>query len=919
MTSLSMYELTILVLAPGEAPQAQNHAKGHLFERFVAQLLHRYGYEKPRFSNLNVTSDGVELDVVVQHQLTFATAIAECKAYSRNVKANELTSFYGKLAADRLEREQATFGFMIALPRLTPDGEEKARTIAARDTNFRYLNSDDVVSAMRETGLLVDAPHDLGTTSDPAVIVTEDGVFSAAVILDPASRTPKSITVWSANGIVPIPTLDLVRASPYAVGLQVSDAHTLVHEPTREPIATDTADESLFATVLGSGSDFEYQLPASPRYFVGRKELLARLERSLDSGERVVVFNAKSGWGKSSLALKLAQFTKDRGGHALVLDTRTANTSRYIVEVLRRAALEAADLGLLTLPNDPSWGSLVSALNTLKHSAWIDPRRPLLLFFDQFENVFRDPELTRSFRDLTAGVRELDGKILVGYAWKTDLVGWTEGHPYQLRDEIRQMAAVFAVDPFGPTEVSTLLGRLEKHAGTRIVPDLKLRLREYSQGFPWLLKKLSDHVLKELAGGISQEQLIAEALNVQSLFEADLSELTPVEHEALRHIARFAPIMATEVTERYSPTLVQSLVNRRLIVQVGERLDTYWDTFRDFLNTGRVPVEDSYILRQTTRQIARLLPLVLAAEGNAYVPDLASALDTSDRAIFNLSRELRLLGVTTHEPLRVKLSDEVWTAPDRERALRRRVASSLRRHRAFSTFVALAERSAGSVSLSSYGRELPNAFPAVEASVNTWTNYARSSLSWMTYAGLIVQRGNDFFLAPEGYEQQSIRLLDVRSPLRVRRALPQEACGPAIELIQRIGRGEVVSLPEDGPKRDAARTTIAIGAVSVTPEGTLVLTRSDLAPEGVIDPLVLREMLTALPGAAAGLLALEGDPSLGPQAVGEILREAAGASWTESSTYSMGGRWRSWARAAGLTVTSPRRTSPATDDSGRIF
>ncbi|WP_282702642.1 restriction endonuclease [Streptomyces sp. CC219B] len=841
MTSLSMHELTILVLAPGETTQGQSHARGHLFERFVAQLLHRYGYEKPKFSNLNVTSDGVELDVVVQHTLTFTTAIAECKAYSRNVKANELTSFYGKLAADRLENERDTFGFMIALPRLTPDGEEKARTIANRDSNFRYLNSDDVVSALREMEILADAPRDLGTTSDPAVVITEEGIFSSAVVLDETTRTPSSVAVWSANGAVPLPAIDLLRASSYAVGLPVFDAHSAATEEfISERSPADVPEEALFATVIGSGSDFEYQLPASPRYFVGRKELLSRLQQRLDFGERVLVFNAKSGWGKSSLALKLAQFAKDRGGHALVLDTRTASDSRYIVEVLRRATLEAAEIGLLTLPDEPSWGSLVSALNTLRRSTWSTPNsRPLLLFFDQFENVFRDPDLTRSFRDLTAGVRELNGNLLIGYAWKTDLVGWTEGHPYQLRDEIRQMAAVFPIDPFGPTEVSTLLSRLEKQVGTRIVPDLKLRLREYSQGFPWLLKKLSDHVLKELASGMTQEQLIAEALNVQSLFEADLSELTPVEHEALRHVARFAPIMATEVTERYSPTLVQSLVNRRLIVQVGEKLDTYWDTFRDFLNTGRVPVEDSYILRQTTRQIARLLPLVVAADGNAYVPDLAHALDTSDRAIYNLSRELRLLGVTIHEPLRVRLSDEVWMAQDRERSLRRRVASSLRRHRAYSTFVALAERSAGLVSLSSYARELPNAFPAVEASSNTWTNYARSSLSWMTYAGLTIERGNEFSLAPEGYEQRSIRLLDVRSPLRVRRALPQEACGPALDLIKRLGRGEVIPLPTDSSQRDAARTTVAIGAVTVAANGNLVLTRQDLAPSGVIDPLVL--------------------------------------------------------------------------------
>ncbi len=54
-------------------------------------------------------------------------------------------------------------------------------------------------------------------------------------------------------------------------------------------------------------------------------------------------------------------------------------------------------------------------------------------------------------------------------------------------------------------------------------------------------------------------------------------------------MARFAPVSASEVMERASASVVQSLIDRRLLIQVGERLDTYWDIFRDFLNTGRVP------------------------------------------------------------------------------------------------------------------------------------------------------------------------------------------------------------------------------------------------------------------------------------------------------------------------------------------
>jgi hypothetical protein len=912
MTALAVPDVTVLVMSPGETPPERANANGHLFERFVARLLNKYGFEEPRESNRRVTSEGIEIDVVARHSLTRAKAIAECKAYSRAVKADALTSFYGDLAADRLV-DRDTFGLMVVLPRLTAEGEEKARAVSRLDSNFRYLNAEDVAGAARDLELIVDEPRGLGFTSDPALIITPDGEFAATLILDEMSRDRVAVAVWAATGRVPQPTIDLIQSSDYAAGIQVVDVGVTNADLTLSaPSASsnESSDESLIATVIGSRSDFEYQLPASPRYFVGRKALLSSLSTQLDASEHVIVLNAKSGWGKSSLALKLGDMAVTLGGYATVLDSRTATNARYIIEALRRAAMEGAERGLLTLAEDASWATLNSALRTLGRATWADSGHPLLIFFDQFENIFRDPELTRAFRDLAAGVRELPVPLIIGFAWKTDLVGWTESHPFQHRNEIRNMSALFTIEPFGPSEVSTLLSRLEKRVGTRLAPELKSRLREYSQGLPWLLKKLADHIFRELSNGATQEVLLAEALNVQSLFEADLSGLSPLEHQVLTHIARYAPVPAVEVTERYLPEIIQSLVDQRLVVQVGLSLDTYWDTFRDFLTTGRVAVEDSYILRQMPRGVIRLLPLVIDAGGNAGVRDLARSLETSDTAIFNLSRDLRLLGLTAYESNQVKLVDEIMQASDRERELRRRVALALRRHRAFSTFTSLSERYAGRVPPAAYSRELPKVFPAVAVSEHMWSAYARVLLSWLTYASLVMQRGNDFSLAPEGYEDTTIRLLDVRSPLRVRRAIPQEPSRAALELIRRLGRGERVKLPPEKEKRQRKhfRTVAAIGACIADPDGYMRLIRLDLAPDGEINPLVLRALLEALPGGAAGMDLLIQKPHASPDEVGKTIREASGAQWRQETTRSIGTHWRGWARAAGIELARvPRR------------
>jgi hypothetical protein len=311
------------------------------------------------------------------------------------------------------------------------------------------------------------------------------------------------------------------------------------------------------------------------------------------------------------------------------------------------------------------------------------------------------------------------------------------------------------------------------------------------------------------------------------------------------------------------------------------------------------------------RGITRLLLLVIEAGGEAGVRELVRALDTSDTAIFNLSRDLRLLGLTVYEPNRVKLVDEIWQASDRERELRRRVAFALRRHRAFSTFVTLNERNGGKVSVSAYARELPKVFPAVAVSEHTWGVYARVLLSWMTYASLVIQHGNDFSLAPDGNEDATIRLLDVRSPMHVRLAVPHDSCGPALELIRRAGRGEKLRVPADseGRTRSAFRAVVGIGAAVVDSDGRFRIIRPDLAPNGEVSCQVLRELLEALPGGAAGIDLLIGNPGATPNEVGEAIRAAIGAQWSLTTTHSVGTHWRGWVRAAGITLTRVPRAS----------
>ncbi len=909
----------VLVLADGKNQSAVNNNRGHLFERFAARLLERMGYVEPSVENLNVTADGIELDVVVRHRLNGRLALAECKAYSSEIRAREFASFYGTLNGQRRLREEDIDGFFFALPRLNRSGSEQARKIENKDPGLRYLDVQDVVSAALEIGLISAPPDDLADCqlSDEAIVISEYGVFSAAKIVDPATGKAVEVVLWSRTKIVPDSVIRLVVQSDYAGGLPVLKAER-ESNPTRLSLHSG-AEEEFILEVTGSRSDFEYQLPASPQYFVGRRRLVTEVEQVIDDAPSVLVLNAQSGWGKSSLALKMKQTISRQGGYAAVFDTRTASHITYVASALRDAATKADRAKFFKLPDSALWTSLNSALDTIDRAQWRPDAGPLMIFFDQFENVFRDESLTREFRNLAFKVRDIGRPIVIGFAWKTDLVAWAENYPFRLRDEIRDQAHRVSLPPMGPDEVNVLLSRLQKNLGQKLAYDLRERLREYSQGLPWLFKKLAGHVLQEVRAGVTQSELVSGALNIQNLFESDLAELHLDEREGLVHIARYAPVPASEVQDRVPASVINSLLHRRLIVQVGERLDTYWDTFRDFLVNGRVPIEDSYILRQHPSSVGRMIRELLQMEGDATVSSLSERLSNSEKVIYNLARDLRGFGILAHEPNRVRLVDDIRFARDRENALRERVSISLRRHRAFSMLNSLIERAGGETTLADFAEILPGAFPAVAAAPKSWRNYARAFTLWFDSSGLVYFDGQKIQSASHRNSSE-VSLFSESAPSshhRTTGAFPDHAPGPAMKLLITLAGNPSYIVATKAEKR-ALATLRRIKAVQHFIDGSaLVITPGLVESDGRVAAPKLRQLVEQIPGAERALRMLEdSDPHASYSAVGQVLRDAQGTSWSPSTTELVGKHFRSWAKYCGVAVRRARNMSDAQD---RIF
>lgn len=882
MNAITVQDPTFIFLTGAETTGADNHQKGHLFEKLMAHVMHSLGYMQPTTQSLNVKADGIELDIKTEHEMNHSVAIAECKAYSTNIAAEKVTGFYGKLSAQRFADPHRD-GFFFAIPRLTPDADAFVRDVKKSDTKFHVVTAQGIFDLLKSRALV--APIEGAAFSDQAVVVHDSGVYTAAIELDEA-RTANRVCVTAVAGKVPDAVLEALAASSYARGLAVArlgDSATSIHG--------SVIDKPLVLEVKGSTSDFEYQLPASPKYFVGRSNAIKRITDHISSSGGPFVLNAQSGWGKSSMALKIAS---QGGGTGVVLDARTAGSAAYVPAALRHAAEAAVAAGDLTLAPDVSWATVQGALVSLASSSWASGKR-LTIIFDQFENVFTNYELTAAFRDLALLANEFTDHVTVGFAWKTDYVDWTENHPFKLRDQIREVAQVVNLGPLTRNEVDTILKRLEVAANVKLTSELKQRLREYSQGLPWLLKKLSGHLLREIENGKTQEQLIGEALNVQELFDSDLAGLSAPEREALDFVARFAPVRAVEAIERFGASRIQSFLDQRLIIQVGDKLDTYWDTFRDYLNTGRVPIEDSYILRLTPNSIARLISELLAQSGTGSIATIADTWGTSDKVVLNSVKELRQLGLASYASGVVTMIDAVTEADDPEVELRERVSIALRRHRAWSEFVALAERSSGAVSTPLFADQLSRTFTAVDGTTNTWSTYARNFLAWFSYAGLVSATDTGHRINTESGAGRGS--LTTRAPRTATRGVfPTLAAGPALQLL--LEWSDDLAVPTN--RRKYVSQLVTLGALVQGPAGENLEVTAGLVEGGSIDQGRLLDLLTDVTGGSEAIERLRADSALAGSAIGEIFEAAHGASWTRSTKDLIGRSFLSWARAAGL-------------------
>ena len=617
---------------------------------------------------------------------------------------------------------------------------------------------------------------------DWQILYSSLGFFIIFYVIAPESGIPEYLMLFDNNGNIISDTDSIDGLIDKCEELK---AFKVLKDTKRfKKIEFSQKDVNPIVKVRGSSSCFEYQFPASPEFFIGRESLTESFDNFIDNiltrniSSRGILFEANSGWGKSSIVLRCLDKLIRNGHYAFAIDSRSVSSSKFILYVMD-FVLNKLDISKNKVNSNAKLnhiGGFQDLMNVLKILAkYLEREKKLLvIFLDQFESLFYQREALKQIRNLFFKIQEIQSNIIIGFSWKTDMVGLTNEFPYEIRDALKNLSIVYYLNPFDKNETETLIDQLSKELKSGIRNDLKFFLSEYSQGLPWLLKKLCAHVKSQVEEGIPQSEIAYSLLNIEQLFQNDLKGLNAEEEDTLKRIAHLERISINELGDLFNTKIIQSLVNRRLLVRIGSKYSIYWDIFRDYLISGFIPYQENYILRTHIRTILTAMRILVKSGSDLTTEEFQEFIDVKKHTFYNILRDLRILGLVKVESELVQLNINVASeSPQFEEKIQKYLQEKFKRNRIMNYILEDLEKN--EFTIKKLAKLMEDICPYISAVPKTWKTYAKIMIKWINYAGLAYFDKNDSKL-----KKGNMGTKEIRFPLSFYTKKPPEKRMPSI-------------------------------------------------------------------------------------------------------------------------------------------
>ncbi len=846
----------------------------------------------------------MEVDLLCKDHGTSEITLVECKAYRKNLPSDAISKLLGNVML-----RNASSGWLITTHELTKDGKGIKHEWSSKPPEdrrkLRILEPTDLVKRLIASGLIVD-PSSIKLTghadqkADQAyLLISKRGEFWALTLADPATGVASSCELFhAANGHPADEATDWIQNSNASIAVL-----NWVKGLT-PPVASAELETEMQSIVSVPMADTWSDLrPARPVDFVGRQTVIDRVfeflgdVRDRKTATRLLALKAPSGWGKSSTVLKVvdaAKKPKHRSNHFVVaVDSRAAASKRFPELALASAIKQAVSSGFVKECDNLKFGGAGNFFNTPSMTELLaqlsSEKKTICIIFDQFEELLYKPELSEIFdemRRLCTSVEGSQSGVAIGFSWRTDGTITTEHKAYHLWHSLEDRRLEIDLPPFNDKEVSKAIGRFGTELGQPIHPQLRRVLLDNCQGYPWLLKKLCVHVFELVESGRDQSEVIGQGLNIEELFKRDLERLSSAELACVNQVARESPAEYFKIDQSHGADVLNSLIQKRLIIRSGTRLTIYWDIFRDYIISEQIPfIPKTYIPQSNYSRYVPAINYLRENRSTSY-EELGEAMDLTLASVDNLVRDLVNLGhATTNRkeglvaPTYItdaeayKIAFDFWATHEVVRRIR-------------------IESESGTISKDRLEEVFKDITSRSQFSDKTHSIYYRRTLRWLMSVGLIVEFHDDYRFQKDAQPTQ-LDILEVRYDRKRRSGIfiGEAPYGSTLKALNDVPvHGCTRSELEARSSRNTVSALFSLGLLREV-GGRIQQNGSWSDPETAIKDAALQTRTIS-----SAIRILSSDPDIKGKAMGKLLSDQYSLDWSEGSQIRNGGSIRKWAR-----------------------
>jgi len=729
-----------------------NYEKGILFESFVKKILEISNYEiieeRPKY-------EIGELDLTAVSKLDSShKIIIEAKAKEKKIVRDIINSFVGKLLLFWDKNQQVT-GLLISISDLTADAKttlkahKKKRSIDAHIgfNIFKKLSSNQEFLSLKEIQTICKKVSNM-ILGDTFFGICDRGFFFIQLLIPLKNTIPKYFFIIRPNGEV-IEDRDFYEI----VNSRINELKSLSPHYILEDIEkTDQKSQKIgkyltFEPSPGRGKGwFDYKLPAPPEYFIGRKTELRKFEKYFnDYIEKktkisIVQILSRSGVGKTSFIIKLKSDYEKLGFFTAFTDAREISSTLDIIKITQYLFNELDDHldGNLEIPLtiDESSNFFIKVNKHLKKITNF-----LVIFIDQFEIFILRSNGYSQYFDFFFEIANRLSNIYLVIARKSDTFISTEENIKFDFERLINSSYPINLPDFNKSEALEMISKLEEYFKKKVKKELVKEILEKSDGFPWLHKRLCNHVLNLYNKGSSQDDIIKAGLSIGDLFKEELEQLDELERNFLKKIISFLPLSINELNEQFQNEInfkerIRKFKNLRLLRLTANTLDTYNDFFKEYVLNGTIPIRPKYILKRTPNTIEKWFKLIFDKKYDDI--DLIVEHESIQKgSLYNNLKDMRNLNLLDLEKGKLVINPDLgnkFNIDNYKQFIKSQIIKN-----------DLLNGKNGIIDISSRKSELElldvtqilkNKFQYIECEEKTWKKYSQVLIQWIRYCGL---------------------------------------------------------------------------------------------------------------------------------------------------------------------------------------